>query len=65
MIGSYVVCVNESGSAASYIVQLETLIQNPALRRTLGHSARQSVLQSFTDFETALQTEAVYRRLLR
>jgi len=43
----------ESGNAASYIAQLERLIEDPPLRARLGNAARTTIEQSFTDVHIA------------
>jgi glycosyltransferase involved in cell wall biosynthesis len=50
--------------AASYIQQLDRLIEDAELRRRLGDAARRSVEMKYTDDEIARQTVAVYERCI-
>ena len=50
----------ESGNAASYIAQIERLIEDRSLRERLGRAARKTVEQSFTDVHTARITADYY-----
>jgi glycogen synthase len=43
----------ESGDAASYVAQVERLIEDRSLRERLGGAARKTVERSFTDVHTA------------
>jgi glycosyltransferase involved in cell wall biosynthesis len=50
-----------TGSASSFAAHLETLIDNPALRREYGQAARRTVEERFRDSDVAEQTSALYR----
>jgi glycosyltransferase involved in cell wall biosynthesis len=51
-------------SPQSFAAQLETLIDNPALRQTLGAAARRTVEQSYTDTHAAVLADALYRECI-
>ena len=51
-----------SGLAASYVHQLQRMIDDPELRRVLGCKARQTVEEHFTDVRICALSEQVYRR---
>lgn len=50
-----------SGDAASYVAQLERVIEDRVLRERLGAAARQRIEASFTDVHIAAQSVALYR----
>ena len=51
-----------SGSPHSYVVQLQTLIDDPMLRERIAAGARDTIEQRYTDTQIARQTEAIYLR---
>ena len=53
-----------SGDPASYLAQLERLVDDAGLREKLGAAARRSVETSFTDIHIARQSTACYRSFL-
>ena len=53
-----------SGDAASFVQQLEELIEDAALRERLGEAARVTVEQHLTDVQIARRTADLYARTL-
>jgi glycosyltransferase involved in cell wall biosynthesis len=54
----------ETGSPESFATQLEALIEDAALRKSLGAAARRTIEARFTDEHIAVQTETFYRDCL-
>ncbi len=56
-------CIVPAGAPEPLAVAIDTLLSSPGLCRQMGEAGHQRVLERFTWQQTALETEALYRRV--